>query len=335
MNPALFLKIMKYFPLGLVLGIDRRITAYYRACFLSTLLASPCFERLARGPMTSEQIAAEIGARDMDALRAWLDFGTSLGLLKASSSGYQIKDRLGRKLAGPGTDAWRAYFRLRVEGMHEHFARTPEYLAKGGRIALRDEEGGLYADSSRTTEALLMDIVAQTTPGPGPRRLLEVGCGSGVYLKKACEVNPELSAVGVEMQASTARIAEEAVRSWGLAGRVSILNLDIRKYKPDQAFDLVTLHNLIYYFPVRERAPLLALLKGFVKPGGRFVITTLCDHPAPSIRAMNLWSAMTEGSGPLPKSDDLEPLLREAGFSNIHVREVFPAYYCAEGKNSA
>ncbi len=39
--------------------------------------------------------------------------------------------------------------------------------------------------------------------------LLEVGCGSGIYIKRACELNPLLTAVGLEVQQSVADFTRE------------------------------------------------------------------------------------------------------------------------------
>lgn len=336
MKPASFFRFLKNFPLGLVLGIDRRITGFYRACFLSALMGQPFFSRMLEGPLSLDSIAEEIGTQNLEALKAWLDFGVSLGVLKKSgASRYGLKDGLARKLCAPGAEAWRAYYRLRAEVMCEHIIKTPAYLADGKSIALRDEFGGLFADSSRTVEPVLLEIVGETTPAHGPCRLLEVGCGSGVYLRKACEKNPELTAVGLDMQHSIAEIARDAVRGWGLEDRVRVLNRDARDYESEEKFDIVTLHNLIYYFPKDERTPLLARLKGFLNPEGRIVMSTLCNISAPSIRIMNLWSAMTEGSGPLPEVEDLEAMLLGAGYADIRIREIIPAYWCAEARNAA
>jgi len=329
-------RFMRKYPLGMTLTLDRRMTQYYRTCFLSALMGQPFYEKLAGSAMTLEEIAVGMRIHDPDALEAWLDFGVSVGALKKSgASRYTINDKLAKKLAEKGAEAWRAYFRLRVEVFQEHIVKTPDLLAQGRAIPLCDDHGGLYADSSRTAEPVLLDVVDETTPHQGPCRLLEVGCGSGVYLKRACEANPELTAVGVEMQASTAEIARSAIHRWGLDGRVRVLHTDIRELKPDEPFDLLTVHNMIYYLPKAERTAFLGMLKDYLKPGGRIVMTSMCKAPMPSIQVLNLWSGMTQGGGLLPHHEDLDVMLLKAGYAKPKSHELIPAFWCAQAVKAA
>lgn len=329
-------RFVRKYPLGMTLGLDKRMTDFYRTCFLSALMGQPYFDYLAKSPVDLVEIAKGMEISDVDALEAWLDFGVSVGALKkAGPSQYVLKDALAKKMASKEAEAWRAYFRLRVEVFQEHIIKTPDLLAQGKAIPLLDEHGQLYADSSRTAEPLVMDLVDETTPRQGPCRLLEVGCGSGVYLKRACEANPELTAVGVEMQASTAEIARSAIQGWGLEGRVRVLHGDIRELEPEEPFDMLTMHNLIYYFPKEERTDVLAGLKKFLKPGGRIVMSSLCDASVPSIKVMNLWTAMTQGSGALPEHEDLDVMLLKAGYAEPKSREVIPAFWCSQAVKAA
>ena len=41
-------------------------------------------------------------------------------------------------------------------------------------------------------------------------------------------------------------------------------------------FDLATMRQNIYYFPTAERPDLLRHVRGFLKPGGRLLLTTEC-----------------------------------------------------------
>lgn len=335
MKFAPYIRFIRHFPLAMILDLDKRVTGYYRVCFLSALMGRPFFKSIAAAPMTFEEIASGTGSHNLDALEAWLDFGVSLGVLrKFGSSGYMLKDKLGRRLSNSEAEVWRAYYRLRIEVFQEHILRAPEYLARGESVPLRDDYGSLYADSSRTVEPVLLDVVGRTTPRNGSCRLLEVGCGSGVYLKKACDTNPALTAVGVEMQSSIAELARTAIQEWNLRDRVSVINVDIREYEPSELFDILTVHNLIYYFQEQERAPFLAGLREFLKPGGKIVLSSMCKSPLPSIQAMNLWASMTTGGGPLPEVDEFGKILLEAGFSKLKCREVIPAFWCAEAYNA-
>ena len=78
-------------------------------------------------------------------------------------------------------------------------------------------------------------------------RLLEVGCGSGTYIRYATDRNSELTALGLELQPQVADMARRNLAAWGLSDRAEIETGDIRERKPTPVFDLVTLHNNLYY----------------------------------------------------------------------------------------
>jgi SAM-dependent methyltransferase len=121
-----------------------------------------------------------------------------------------------------------------------------------------------------------------------------------------------------------AELARENMKAWGLESRVAIEACDVRNYQTESLFDLVTLHQNIYYFPVRERAALTRQLGKFLKPGGLLVLTTACQGGSPAVEALNVWASNTDGYGPLPVPQELAGQLREAGFSDVKSRRLIP-----------
>ena len=185
----------------------------------------------------------------------------------------------------------------------------------------------MFARSSRPVEPILIDVVDKIIPKNGSCRLLEVGCGSGVYIKRACDLNPDLTATGLELQKEVADFARENTIIWQIEDRVTIEPIDIRRYESKEKYNLITFHNLIYYFPVNERINLFRRLGGFLHPGGQLILTTLCPVKDPSIQLMNLWSSMTEGCGPLPHPQQVCNQLKEAGFDKVRCEKLMPGFF--------
>jgi cyclopropane fatty-acyl-phospholipid synthase-like methyltransferase len=190
------------------------------------------------------------------------------------------------------------------------------------RLFKLDTDGELIARSSRILEPYILEIVDSVVPEKGAIHLLEVGCGSGVYIRRACLRNPELQAVGLELQPVVADLARQNIQAWGLAERVRVDRGDIRTYTRPERFDLVTLHNNIYYFPIPERLDLIRRLASFLNPGGKIVVTSACQG-FQSTMMLNLWAEMTEGFGALPEADALWDLISQAGFSSLRKIELF------------
>ena len=114
------------------------------------------------------------------------------------------------------------------------------------------------------------------------------------------------------------------LRSWGLESRVKIETGDIREKVPDEPFDIATLYNNIYYFPVEERVTILRHVGSFLKPGGFLLLTTLCQGGGFGADVLNLWGAVTRDCGRLPSEDELIRQLREAGYNDVKTRNLIP-----------
>jgi cyclopropane fatty-acyl-phospholipid synthase-like methyltransferase len=211
-----------------------------------------------------------------------------------------------------------------VELHHKLITATIPKLRAGELWSLTDQSGELIARSSRVLETFQAEIIRSTFPARGALRLLEIGCGSGVYLRYAAERNPSLTALGVELQLAVAEMARTNLRSWGLESRVKIETGDIREKVPDEPFDIATLYNNVYYFPVEERVMLLDHIGTFLRPGGFLLLTPCCQGGSLAAEALNLWGAATCGAGRLPAEDELVSQLREARYSAVKTKNLLP-----------
>ncbi|MFY3135191.1 SAM-dependent methyltransferase [Achromobacter xylosoxidans] len=300
---------------------------FYRLSFLAALSASGLMARLADGPIPLAQLAADSTAGDAagarEALRAWLQMGCRLGLLQRGPEGYALRG-LARKLARPENDATLALVQEAASMHHRLILQTPAKLRQGELWDLENQDGELTARSSRALEPFLVDAIRRFVPRTGPCRLLEVGCGSAIYIRHAALHNPDLTATGLELQPRVARLAQENIQAWGLRDRVTIETGDIRQWELSPAYDLVTLYNNIYYFPVHERVALLARVRQLLKPAGQLLLATCCQGGNAGMEALNLWGASNRHGGRLPGSDEMRLQLRDAGYANVEVSRLIP-----------
>ena len=114
------------------------------------------------------------------------------------------------------------------------------------KFDLSQSYGELFARASRTVEPILIDVVDRIIPQNGACSLLEVGCGSGVYIKRACDRNPALFAKGLKLQEKVADFARKNTVLWQLEDRVAIEAMDVQTYQSREKYDFVTFYNLIY-----------------------------------------------------------------------------------------
>ena len=297
----------------------------YRACFVSTALSQGIYGKFVDGRSGFEQLCEGMDQEFIrQGLRAWLELGVSLGELKRVGNEYRIKGRLSKALIKDRNDGYAALLEEIVKYHYEYVTHTPSMLKEQKRFPFDESSGELIARSSRVSEPVILEAVDAVVPRKGDFKLLEVGCGSGVYIHRACARNPKLRAVGLELQQKVADFARKNIASWGLEDRVTIEHCDVRDYQGSREFDLITLHQNIYYFPVADRVDLARHLIDYLKPGGQVLLTTIGQGGSPSMQVLNIWVSTTEGYGPLPDPGQLCQQFREAGFSQVKSRRLVP-----------
>jgi 4-hydroxy-2,2'-bipyrrole-5-carbaldehyde O-methyltransferase len=338
MNLKTLASLIKSGRLPLLLRFKLLFTSFYRLCFFASMAESAILEQLSRGPIQPGSLSGEFAKTPSlrNATEAWLGLGVRLGLLRKDDKGYSLRGFLAKKLAAPENDAIRALVR-EVAGLHHlYIMQTPAKLEHGlvwDPTYQHSEYGDLIARSSRTLEPFLFELIDRIFPTTGPVRLLEVGCGHAGYIMYAALRNSRLSAVGLELDSQVAEKARRNIQAGGLQGRVEIVVEDVRNYKSPESFDILTLYNNIYYFPVEERVGLLGHLRGLLKPNGRIVLTTGCMNGSIEFELVNLIHATTRGWGRLPDKNEMLLQLSDAGFERNSSMDLLPGnkYYAFTG----
>jgi len=320
-----FLKLIRNKQLSAFIGSGALLKPFYRLVYVAAAKECGLFELLADTPRRFEQLA-EVFCKDdkaREAFEAWLHLGVRLGHLSLGPQGYALRG-LARKLALPQNDAMLALLQ-EVAGLHYNLiSQTPAKLRKGKLWSLDDQDGEIIARSSRVFEAFQTEAIDRFFPTSGAGSLLEIGCGSGVYIKHAAERNPSLTALGLELQPDVADVACRNIEEWGLQERVRIEARDIRQRVPDEQFNIVTLYNNIYYFPVEGRVSLLRHIKDFVKADGFLLLVTCCQGGSLGGEVLNLWGAATSTAGRLPTRDEMINQLHQADFQQVKILRLIP-----------
>jgi len=310
-----------------LLAMTRAVRPHHRLAFLAAGASSGLFAKLASGPLSLDRLADELSADPSmrDGLEAWLGLGVSLGVLRRGPQGYSLRGMLAKSLARPESDAAAAFVE-EVARLHNHLiTETPARLGQQRRFTLADHQGDLIARSSRLAEPFICEAVDEVLPPRGRVRLLEIGCGSAAYIRYAAARNPELTALGLELQPDAAALARDNVARWKLTDRVTIEVGDILQRAPEAVFDVATLHQNIYYFPMDARVGTLRHVRAFLEPGGRLLLTTVCLGRGAAVDVLNLWGTMTEGCGRLPTPAEMVAQMEAAGFTQVTKRSLIPS----------
>ncbi|CAG1008063.1 L-tyrosine C(3)-methyltransferase [Myxococcaceae bacterium] len=332
-------RLLRNGQLAVLFGALRIANPFYEVSWLVSAARAGLLRRLAAGPATLATLAGEMTreSRDRDWLEKWLELGVRTGQLHQVGSTYSLRSRLARGLARPENDPILAILEEVATLHHRLVIETPQRLAAAERFTLADQDGVLIARSSPLVRPFLHEAIDEVVPRRGAMRLLEVGAGSATYIRYAAERNPDLRALGLELQPDVAEFANSNLRAWGLASRATVDKGDVRDRVAEPTFDLMTFHNNIYYFPVDERVALLRHALDFLAPGGRILLTTACSGGSPAAVALDIWSAGTERCGRLPAPDELVEQMKEAGFVEARHQSLIPGdrYYAFYGRKRA
>jgi 4-hydroxy-2,2'-bipyrrole-5-carbaldehyde O-methyltransferase len=278
-----------------------------------------------RTPSTAEELARALNITDVGLLQGLLDVGVAVGELRSKGGRYSMKGSRVRALGSEEGDALRAFTGELADYRGDVYRDLPSQLFGKERGRYLKEYDELIARASRLLEPFIARFVREVVTERAPRTLLEIGCGTGIYVRHAAEACPQLSAVAIDISERVSALAGANFTAWGLANRCTALHADIRQ--PDAArldgpFDVVTLHNNVYYFSESERASLFADLRMRLARGGRLVVTSVFAGKALAAAEFDLVLRSTAGCWPLPERTELLDELKRAGFSAIEFHRL-------------
>ncbi len=302
----------------------RELNVWLRLQFLGIAVRTGVAAALA-APATIGSIAQRARITDLDLLEAFLQLGVALREVRERDGRFEIAGRRLRAVAGRSVD---------LRGLVEEVVAydSPIYLNLGDHLRgagprdYLDGVGDVIAQSSRIAEPLLAPAVRSVVTSVTPRRMLDVGCGSGLYLQHALEVAGDATALGIDLEADAIAAAARLLAGSVAAGRCELRTAsldDLALGDSDGPFDLVLLLNNIYYWPPEQRPGVLARLRGLA-PTGTVVLATATATNQVLNRHLDLVLRVTLGSWRLPTGTELVEDLRSAGFSSVEMAEPVP-----------
>lgn len=331
MKTKTFLQMMKNGQGRLLLQTLKLIPQFYRISWLAAAARHGLLRSLNDGPKSFDELAREMALKPEHryALESWLQIGVRLREISVGAGGYRLGGFLAKTLGNVEMDAYVAFFEEMVILHHKLILETPEKLKRGELWPINDQNGDIVARSSRVLEPVGFEAVDAVVNASVQQRLLEIGAGSGTYIRYAVENHPTLTALGLDLQSDVVKTANANLEKWGIAHRAHVEHCDIRDYKSNEKYDIVTLHNNIYYFPVNQWLDVLRHVASFVSEGGKLLVTTACRGGSIGTQLMDLFCASTEGCGRLPDVTELRSRLLEAGFTYVYKKSLVPGedYY--------
>ena len=155
--------------------------------------------------------------------------------------------------------------------------------------------------------------------GVAAARVLDVGCGTGVYLRALLEVAPQVVGVGIDLAPEVIVDARAALDEAGFGARATFIAGDVRDHlaTTTDRYDAVTLINNVYYFDRDERLDLYRRIRSVLTTTGELVAVTMVTPGSPASAHLN-WMLITQaGHTSLPADGEVE---REPACRWLHHR---------------
>jgi SAM-dependent methyltransferase len=306
--------------------VSRNLKHFVRIHFLHASIECGLFEAL-QTPASRDQLIDRLGVKREQLFDSLLNLGCSLKELKLESGLYRVVGKRSSALSNVQGDPLAAAIQEYVTyhgSVYRHLAPRLRGSELGDYLST---SGTMIARSSRLVEPFVVGFLEGLMKQQGGLRLLEIGSGSGVYLRHAAEMNPLATGIGIDVQPEVADQASKNLQAWGVSGKFRIEVADIRRLPPELAvgtFDVITLFNNIYYFPEDERPALFRIVKTLLAPEGVLGIVSMMKGKTPLATDFDLILQSTIGCTALPDLDKLKTQLQDCDFTGVETVKLLP-----------
>lgn len=291
--------------------------------FLHGALESGVLSALRR-PMTAGELAAVTETRGRELLQSLLDLGVSLGEIRYSNGQYSLNGSMSIALAEDHPVAYMVRELVQYHaGVAQHLS---DYLDTGDKGSHLERMEEIIANSRRLFDILIKVFIESTIDDVKTCRILEIGCGSGEYLRYYTGINPGNRGIGIDRSWAAAEIARTAVRKYGIDDRFTIINDDFLTTPSlaGQSFDVATSYSNIYYFSPEDTSTLYARVHKLLEERGRFLLLSPFHDNTMYASYYDLIFRATKGLYPLPGIDETLHDLEQAGFDKTMVVNIVP-----------
>lgn len=318
-----FFKTFKMPGLFSVFSDFKGIVRYH---FLYAALESGLLEAL-KTPCSRSDLIKKLEVKKPDILDALLKVGISIKELNFKKDLYAIRGKRSSALVGPDGDTLSAIIEASVtyyNNSYRHAAARMKGAALGDDLKWA---GDIIARFSKLSDPVIKTFISGIVPPDPGGRVLDIGCGAGLLLKTISKINPTLSGIGIDVDEAAAGQAVQNMKKWSMTEKFEIIRGDIQDMPNDiPRFNLITLANLVYYFPLEQRPDFFRTLRSRLVPGGSLAIIMNMQGKNSDFGAanLNMANAAMQGVTPLPDPVTLREQLKESGFSTVRVSDLMP-----------
>ena len=172
---------------------------------------------------------------------------------------------------------------------------------------------------------VFLEEIGQYLPERG--RVLDIGCGFGLFSLYFAALAPEREVLGVDRDARRIEFARKSAQRLGLSN-VRYEVADAVDWTAQQQFDAIYLLDLIHHLPQAEVGSFLGQLRDQLSAGGVMVLKDVEDRPRWKMLFTLLLDRLMVGREPIRywPAAELSALLQQLGFevARHRMRDILP-----------
>jgi SAM-dependent methyltransferase len=285
------------------------------------------FEQLAEGAATLDELADRTGIARRR-LRILADAMVALGLLVCQDDRYQNGAVTGAFLSGATPADLRPFLRF-WDRLSFPTWTTFEAAVRTGEgqstLQLPEEEQRIFSEGVEAIQAAPAQALPTTYDFGRHRRLLDLGGGTGSWLRAIVRRYPELQATLFELPAAAA-LARQRLGGDPATRQVDVVAGDFFTDALPGGHDVLLIANVVHLFSPEHNCDLLRRARQAVPAGGRLLLVdfwTDSTHTQPRLAALMAGEFLViTGEGDVYGVADVRGWFAETGWRLVEHRPV-------------
>lgn len=272
------------------------------------------FEVLAETPMTLEELSQRLKLKPL-ATRVLVSALTAIGFLEQDGDRYRNGAEAQTFLSGQGPADLRSAIRYWDRISYPNWLNYQKVLETGESLdtydKFTDEQSEIYRICVEAFTIASAMALSDTYDFSRHKRILDIGGGTGSFLKVLLQHHPELQATLFELP-KTARSAGKLLSEAGLADQINIVEGDFFKDALPGGHDLLMLNNILHNFSPEDGQRILEVVRQAADRGATLLIVdfwTNPDHTEPYFAALYSGEFYVNSGGASYSADEIKDWL--------------------------
>lgn len=295
-------------------------TGFMRAKHLFVASELGIFEKLADGPATLAELATSLGT-PRRTTRIIADAVTALGLLERCGDRYQNSAVAQGCLSGRGPMDMRPFVRFWNCLSYKRWLTLEDSVRKGqgvaGEFNFTPEEQAIFSEGVEAFSGGHALALSTAYDFSRHRRVLDLGGGTGSFLKALLQRNPGLQCTLYELSAAAA-VARQRLADDPLGRRIEIVEGNFLKDPLPKGHDAVLLAHVVHVLVPERNQELLRRTREVVAAGARLLMVDFwmnTTHTEPLVGALMAGEFLVVGgNGDVYSVDEVRVWLEQSGW---------------------